>query len=100
MQPSIAQVFWRSLLREAGRLRASLWDLSLISWIPALAVVLLLWIFSAGLPNRLPIGVLDQDHSSLTRQLTRFLQATPGLDLVRSYADPAEAEVIHRCTKA
>ena len=90
--PSIAQVFWRSLLREAGRLRASLWDLSLISWIPALAVVLLLWIFSAGLPNRLPIGVLDQDHSSLTRQLTRFLQATPGLDLVRSYADPAEAE--------
>jgi len=81
-----------SIRREAALLRQRPWDLAMISWVPLLAAALLWWIFSAGLPTRLPIGVLDDDHSSLSRQLVRFLDATPGLVVARRYDNPAEAE--------
>ncbi|MCW2313025.1 ABC transporter permease [Rhodoferax antarcticus] len=80
-----------SLRREAAWLHANPWDLAMISWVPLLAVAMLWWTFSAGLPTRLPIGVMDQDHSALSRQLLRFLDATPGLQPVQSYASTAEA---------
>ncbi len=85
------QAFAGSARREAARLRRSPWDLAMISWLPLLAAALIWWIFSAGLPNQLPIGVMDQDHSSLSRQLVRFLDATPGLKVVRPYSDTFEA---------
>lgn len=80
-----------SLRREAAWLRANPWDLAMISWVPLLAVALLWWTFSAGLPTRLPIGVMDQDHSALSRQLLRFLDAAPALQPVQSYTSTAEA---------
>jgi len=73
-------------------LRSRPWDLAMITWVPALACLLLWWIFSAGLPTRLPIGLVDDDHSALSRQLTRFLDATPGLAVAVRYANAAEAE--------
>lgn len=84
--------FLSSAARETRLLRQRPWDLALISWVPLLAVALIWWIFSAGLPTRLPIGVMDLDHSGLSRQLTRFLDATPGLSVVGRYDNPAEAE--------
>ena len=82
----------RSALRESRLLARRPWDLALISWVPLLAVTLLWWIFSAGLPTRLPIGVLDDDHTALSRQLERFLQATPGLTVAERFDNAAEAE--------
>lgn len=81
-----------SARREFALLRTRPWDLAMISWVPLLAVFLIWWIFSAGLPERLPIGVLDQDHSALSRQLVRFLDATPGLRVAQQYADEAEMQ--------
>ncbi|PLC04322.1 ABC transporter permease [Variovorax sp. RO1] len=81
-----------SARREFALLRTRPWDLAMISWVPLLAVFLIWWIFSAGLPERLPIGVLDQDHSALSRQLVRFLDATPGLRVTQQYADEAEMQ--------
>ena len=81
-----------SARREFALLRTRPWDLAMISWVPLLAVLLIWWIFSAGLPERLPIGVLDQDHSALSRQLVRFLDATPGLRVAQQYADEAEMQ--------
>ena len=78
-----------SARREFALLRTRPWDLAMVTWVPLLAVALIWWIFSAGLPNRLPIGVLDQDHSALSRQLVRFLAATPGLHVTQQYADEA-----------
>ena len=86
----VLQAFATSARREAAWLKRSRWDLAMISWVPLLAVALLWWTFSAGLPNRLPIGVLDQDHSAFSRQLIRFMQATPGLQVVRSYDNSTE----------
>jgi ABC-2 type transport system permease protein len=81
-----------SARREFALLRTRPWDLAMISWVPLLAVFLIWWIFSAGLPTRLPIGVLDQDHSALSRQLVRFLDATPGLRVAQQYADESEMQ--------
>ncbi|WP_422097214.1 ABC transporter permease [Variovorax sp.] len=76
-----------SARREFALLRAQPWDLAMITWVPLLAVLLIWWIFSAGLPERLPIGVLDQDRSALSRQIVRFLDATPGLRVVQRFDD-------------
>lgn len=80
-----------SARREVALMRQRPVDLAMVSWVPLLAVALLWWIFSAGLPNRLPVGVLDADHSALSRQLGRFLQAAPGLQLAGRYDNAAEA---------
>lgn len=84
--------FGTSLRREAARLREQPWELAMVSWVPALTVLLTAWIFSAGLPGRLPIGVLDQDHSSLSRQLVRLLEASPGLRVAERWTDEAQMQ--------
>ncbi|WP_298211225.1 ABC transporter permease [Acidovorax sp.] len=81
-----------SFRREARRLWADPWDLAMVTWVPLLAVALLWWIFSAGLPRHLPVGVVDEDHSSLSRQLVRMLDATPGVQVTQHYANAGEAE--------
>ena len=68
-----------ALAREWARLRADFWDFGMLSWIPVLLCALLWWTFSAGIARDLPIAVIDNDHSSLSRQLTRWLDASPGV---------------------
>lgn len=82
----------KSLTRESRRLGASPWDLAMVTWVPLLAVALMWWVFSAGLPRHLPVGVVDADQSSLSRQLVRMLDATPGLRVTQHHANHAEAE--------
>ena len=67
-------IFVASLRREWARLRASPWDFAMVSWVPALALGLMCWIFSAGQPFRLPVAVWNEDHSSISRQLVRMLE--------------------------
>ena len=81
-----------SFRREARRLAASPWDLAMVTWVPLLGVLVLWWIFSAGLPRHLAVGVVDEDHSSLSRQLVRMLDATPGVQITQHYANATEAE--------
>ena len=81
-----------SFTREARRLRASPWDLAMVTWVPLLAVALMWWIFLAGLPRHLAVGVVDEDHSSLSRQLVRMLDATPGAQVTQHFTNAAEAE--------
>lgn len=84
-------VYAASLLREWQRLRANRWDWAMVSWVPLLTMALMCWIFSAGQPYKLPIAVWNQDHSSLSRQLVRMLEATPGLQVKQLVLNQAEA---------
>ncbi len=84
--------FGASLRREWRLLRARPRDLAMVSWVPLLALLLMAWIFSAGLAQRLPIAVWDQDHSSLSRQLVRMLDATPGLAVQSQALNASEAQ--------
>ena len=75
------QALLASAAREAGFLLRSPWDLALVTWIPCALLVLMAWLFSAGVPRGLPIAVVDLDHSATSRELVRRLHAAPGLDV-------------------
>ncbi len=66
-------VFWR----ELRWLRRRYFLLALTTLVPLGLMALLIAIFSAGLATRLPIGVLDLDHSDLSRTVVRMVDATP-----------------------
>jgi len=55
------------------------WDLALLLWFPAASMLLLLWMFSTGIPTGLPIAVVDEDRSSGSRELIRRMATTRGL---------------------
>ncbi|MGL5391173.1 MAG: ABC transporter permease, partial [Shewanella sp.] len=74
---------WTALWRDP-------WQLALVSYLPLLCVLCLWWLFSAGLPRQLPVAVVDQDHSQLSRLLTRQLKANPVTD-PQSFSDVASA---------
>lgn len=66
----------RALLKqELKTLWHSPWQLALVTYIPLISILCLWWLFSAGLPRQLPVAVVDQDNSQLTRMLTRNLTA-------------------------
>ena len=48
--------------------------------------------FSNAQITHLPIGVWDQDNSAPSRQLVRYLNATPGIQVVQYYDNASSAE--------
>ncbi|MBN3859961.1 ABC transporter permease [Neisseriaceae bacterium PsAf] len=88
----LLDTFYTSLNREISWLKSSFWNWGMISFIPLFACLLTWYIFSPQIPHDLPIGVLDQDNTSITRQLTRYLDASPGLHVKENYVDILEAE--------
>ena len=82
-----------ALAREWARLRADFWDFGMLSWIPVLLCALLWWTFSAGIARDLPIAVIDNDHSTLSRQLTRWLDASPGVQVAAKVSNPRRDRV-------
>ena len=62
--------------RELRYLGAHPWDLALISWVPALSLLVVCAIFAAGVNTKLPIAFVDEDHSQDSRELAIALDAT------------------------
>lgn len=53
--------------------------------------------FSDGMPRSLPIGVVDMDHSYVSRTFVRTIDGVPQVDVVKQYVDYTEArEAIQR----
>ena len=90
-RPTAREAFVRSALRECARLRADPWDLALATWVPLLALALLAWMFSAGVPRELPVAVVDHDNSAASRELVRRLDAVPGVRVAARPADLTQA---------
>lgn len=68
----------------------------MVTWVPVLAVVLVVWIFSSAIPRNLPVGVMDEDHSALSRQLVRMLNASPGMQVVDEFDSESSAQLALR----
>lgn len=83
-------LFMALVRRELKALWRDPWQLALISYIPLLGILCLWWLFSAGLPRQLPVAIVDQDHSQLSRMLTRQLKANPVTD-PQSFTDLSSA---------
>ena len=50
------------------------------------------WPYQTQAVTRVPVAVVDQDHSSLSRQITRFASASPALDVRLVTADEGLAQ--------
>ncbi|MGO7211504.1 ABC transporter permease [Rhizobium ruizarguesonis] len=64
--------------------------LFLTTVLPLLLMGLLAAVFSAGLATRLPIAVLDQDGTDLSRQIIRMIDATQDTSVALAVSDLAE----------
>ena len=73
-------------------LRNDKWLLSSLTWIPILLAVSIWWIFSQGIAKDLPIGVVDLEHSTLSRKLIRNFDATSILKIKSAYSDVLAAK--------
>lgn len=87
----IARAFLASTSREWRFLRTNPWELALATWLPCLCITILAWLLSAGVVRELPVAVVDDDHSSTSRELTRLLDATPALAVTARPRTLAEA---------
>ena len=59
--------------------------------LPVFSLVFMTTIFGNGQMQNLPAGVVDDDYTSLSRSITRMVDATPELEIIRHYANEAEA---------
>lgn len=58
---------------------------------PVVGFGIIIWIFSAGVPRKLPVAIVDMDHTSLSRQIIRSVDATSIANSNRSYSDLDQA---------
>ena len=56
---------------------------------PLLVFAMLAAVFGTGLPTRLPVAVLDQDHSTLSRQVVQLVDASPDVAVAERVDDLA-----------
>lgn len=78
-------------------LRSQPWLLALAGWLPPLMTLLFIAVFEMGTPQSLPVGVVDLDHTSESRSLQRYLDASPALDMLNPYPSASEgAEALQR----
>lgn len=98
--PRAGTAFREGWRREIRFLRSSFWDLALISWIPLALMAVMAVQLSSGVMHDLPIAVVDDDGGAIARELTRRLDAAPGLRVVARPPDMLEAERLTRSNAA
>lgn len=92
---------WRAVLsREWQRLRGDFWDVGMLTWIPLILYGIIWLIFAGGIPRDIPLVVVDEDHSSLSRQLVRWLDASPGVAVAAEVTSGEEAMSLLRERRA
>ena len=80
-------VFRRELRRMNSR--RIYWVASLV--LPLFSLVFMATIFGNGQMKDLPIGIVDEDNTSASRQIVRMVDATPELQVSQHFANEAEA---------
>ncbi|MEJ0064384.1 MAG: ABC transporter permease [Caulobacteraceae bacterium] len=80
-----------SFRREIAYLRRSGWDLALLFVLPPIAIVVVAAVFFAGVFHNIPVGMVDADHSALSRAIERNLLANPKVRVVAMPTDLAAA---------
>ncbi|VEF02082.1 Inner membrane transport permease ybhR [Neisseria canis] len=88
----LIEIFWQSARLEWRYLSREGWELALLLWLPLASVLLVWWIFGSATITGLPIGVLDKDHSALSRQVVRYLDSAPALKVAQTYTDERAAQ--------
>ena len=82
---------WATARREVGRIAASGEYRAVLLWLPLSVVLFFAIFFSLEVVGPLPVAVVDEDNSSLSRKLVTMIGATPQTSLAEGCADMAEA---------
>lgn len=69
---------WKIICHDA-------WLKALLFWLPVLLAAIIWAIFSVGIARDLPIGVVDNDNSSISRALIRNYNASPTLSVEKHF---------------
>ena len=85
------KAFWHIILRELHRLGPDPLVWFCIVFAPLLSALFFTTFMAQGLPTSLPIGLVDQDNPSTTRQIVRNLDAMQQTGVAAHYADVTEA---------
>jgi len=77
--------------RELHRMTARRIYLASCLVLPLFSLVFMTTIFGNGQMENLPVGVVDADQTSLSRNIIRMVDATPELQITKHYANETEA---------
>ncbi len=82
---------FRVFFREIDRMSGSTIYLFTTLIGPLISFVILLSIFAEGVPSNLPVGIVDLDHSALSRKIVMWLGATPEAEIAMHFPNQEEA---------
>ena len=80
-----------AFLRELRRMTLRRIYLGAAVVLPLFLIFFMSTIFGEGQMRRLPIGIVDGDNTATSRSIARSMEVVPTFDVVRHYADDAEA---------
>ena len=83
---------WSGMLRELRYLLTHKWDLCLVTLAPLCMIVLFSSMFYQGKPEHLPIAIIDQDQSELSRNIEKYVSHNATLDIVAVSQSPDEVK--------
>jgi ABC-2 type transport system permease protein len=83
--------FFKVLFREFERMTSS--TIYLFSTLvgPLVAFIVLLSVFSSGVPRNIPAGIVDLDNTNLSRKIGMWINATPETEIIGHYTDASLA---------
>ena len=90
---------WSGMLRELRYLLTHKWDLCLVTLAPLLIIVLFSSMFYQGKPEHLPIAIIDQDQSELSRNIEKYVSHNATLEIALISQSPDEVEKLLNQTK-
>jgi ABC-2 type transport system permease protein len=83
--------FFRVFLREIDRMSGSTIYLFTTLIGPLISFIILLSVFSAGVPHNIPVGVVDMDNTNLSRKITMWINATQEAKVTMQLPNQEEA---------
>lgn len=83
---------WAGVIRELRYLVQHKWDLCLVTLAPLFVIVLFVCMFYAGKAEHLPIAIIDQDHSELSRKIEKHLNHNSAISIHTITDNPNEVE--------
>ncbi|OQW89403.1 MAG: ABC transporter [Rhodoferax ferrireducens] len=82
---------WRAWMGTLKAIAADKGVMLLIAIAPVIYGFFYPWPYAEQTVTRVPVAVVDLDHSSLSRQITRFAQASPRIDVRMVIGDEQQA---------
>ncbi|KMK84614.1 MULTISPECIES: ABC transporter permease [Pectobacterium] len=74
---------WRALWRDR-------WGMALALWLPLVTMLITWWTLSGAIVRELPIGLIDLDNSTMSRQFARELHASSSFNLNHQFSTVRE----------